>query len=205
MKKRYSIIIIILLIILLGGGVWFGLERNKKEEIKKVERENIVNSEKISEEEIQKLKNNPNLVWYEVPEIGVKFQVSAYGEKALDYKRVYDWGNDIKSVVFYDVLNKKNNNGCGYYKEVRNDIKEKEICDLFVLFRMTSKYNEESRNDAAGFDYFCGSNKIIKSIGISGRGLVLQDRDDVICLNAYQEEKYFNEYGIKLSSFKSLD
>lgn len=55
MKKRYSIIIIILLVILLGGGVWFGLEKNKKEEAKKQETEKQEEVAKAEKEKVSKI------------------------------------------------------------------------------------------------------------------------------------------------------
>ncbi len=96
MKKRYSIIIIILLIILLGGGVWFGLERNKKEEIKK--------QEVIKQEEI---KTDPK----EISEIDTSDWQTYKDEKyGFEIKHNPNWeikkvpapgiGGDWSSVVF---------------------------------------------------------------------------------------------------------
>ncbi|MCX6761295.1 MAG: hypothetical protein NTY33_00400 [Candidatus Moranbacteria bacterium] len=214
MNKKALIALFVLLIILAFGMGFLKWKSVKKAEMAKqvaiqqqeeeAKKQNSITN-KLSEEEIQKLKNDKTLVWYEVPELGVQFQVTAYGKKALAYKRIYSLGENINSLIFVDSMNEKNNNLCHFMsKEIHED---DGLCDdgVFYLFSMKSYVNERSKKPYIGAYYFCGSNKIVKSLNDNGGGMILKENDNVICLNGFDENKYFKEYGIVLSSFKPLD
>lgn len=70
-----------------------GVENDVEEEAK----EDLNNNKETegSKEEIEKLKNDNSLVWYEVPELGIKFKVTPYTKEDLKYFK------ENESVYFY--------------------------------------------------------------------------------------------------------
>ncbi|GEM_PF-6339163 len=65
-------------------------EQNQKQEASKEQKENQKQVIKhLSPEEIEKLKKEKDLVWYEIPELGIKFLVTRDIAKIIGYRDFY--------------------------------------------------------------------------------------------------------------------
>ncbi len=59
------------------------IEKLEVEKRKELQQRNIFSQEEL--EEIERLKNDPDLVWYEVPELGIRFKVTPDTKEDLGY------------------------------------------------------------------------------------------------------------------------
>ena len=65
--------------------------QNQKQEVNKKQEENQEQGTKhLSPEEIEKFKKEKDLVWYEIPELGIKFKVAPEIKDDLIYKKIND-------------------------------------------------------------------------------------------------------------------
>lgn len=96
-KKSIASIILILAFIILGGVFWYF---NIKKGSKKIfnSKENDKNSKLILEDRREEI-NQDKLVWYEIPELGIKFKISGNIKNELIYS--YRGNDDSYGVVLF--------------------------------------------------------------------------------------------------------
>ena len=177
MNKRNLIIGIIVLMALVGGVVLWSQksnqqdtkqqtkkevdkqvqeqstqEQNQKQEVNKEQKENqeqVINH--LSPKEIEKLKKEKDLVWYEIPELGIKFLVTKDTKEDLDYfikKSSLPYNIKHKYVyLFYKSLIRFNNEDwCGFKRKT----KENNCSSIGIDIRKIADINAP----ADGCDYF---------------------------------------------------
>ena len=113
-KKSVAVIFVLLTVVVTG---WFLVSQNSKnkqskqsekqnseiskemvsqnkqgEQEVRMERETVQTKPQLSKEEIEKSKKEKDLVWYEIPELGVKFLVTRNMKKNLVYKMINNKG-----------------------------------------------------------------------------------------------------------------
>ncbi len=160
-------------------------EQNQKQEVNKEQKENqeqVINH--LSPKEIEKLKKEKDLVWYEIPELGIKFLVTKDTKNDLKYSykefRGYRHNNNylkVKSVMLYSSSETdKNLSNCTFSEDTGwscgwidiSLVQKKELYDFF-------KHNKKLKNSWC--DNFRGSFYVNEYIG---------------CVNLSREEvKYY--------------
>ena len=124
MNKKITIGIILGLAVV-AGGFWYvqryiqddsqevANSEQEKVEISENEnnQENQISTKQLTKEETEKLKKEKDLVWYEIPELGIKFLVTEDTKNDLRYSykefRGYRHDNDylkVKSIMLYSSL-----------------------------------------------------------------------------------------------------
>ena len=141
---------------------------NKNSQEKQDNQNKQINTKQLSPEEIEKLKKEKDLVWYEIPELNIKFLVKkeiankigyrdfyvesfkVNGKKLyiVDYykKHYYDTGGNLDS--FAELLAYKLDDSGRYLKNgPHNTTKWQEICPNNILFKNKQEiicYNDDS-------------------------------------------------------------
>lgn len=110
MKKEIIIILSILILAVLAGGFWF-VKNNREVKIvqQKSQDDNIRIKDntkfgtRLTEEEIEIVKNNDYFVWYEIPELGIRFKVTPDTKEDMGYniRYVTEIDNNGKNLTAY--------------------------------------------------------------------------------------------------------
>ena len=165
-KKNLIIGIIVLIILIIGVVLWN--QKNSKQDTKQEVKQQVVKQTQeqkttkeqsvvqkdgnnqnqanghLSPEEIEKLKKEKDLVWYEIPELNIKFLVTKDTKDDLGY--IYKKVNDSFNVTFYSKSETD--------KELTGCILTKDggwSCGLFQLSFMNTrdiyKYNDITKSE----------------------------------------------------------
>ena len=220
-KKVTIVIILILALALVAGGFWCW-QNNKKAEVNQQakqaenqeQQDNAIKirddtrfGARLSEKEIKAIKNNNSLVWYEIPELGIKFKVTLDTKDDLRYiteteKNKETEENEI-TVFFY---NQSTVNFLGNSCLLNNQVKK--TCTEGALSRYSVKLNElyKGRSDTESMLRAC-----------RGSGIIANINEDIICfagpqssvLSKEQQDEYLEtvkdkKFGIYLKTTESI-
>ncbi|MCD6149695.1 hypothetical protein J7J13_02825 [bacterium] len=221
MNKKVTIVIIsILALALVVGEGWYA--RSQKAEanqqvgqVKNQEQQdNAIKIQddtrfgtRLSEKEIKAIKNNNSLVWYEIPELGIKFKTTLDTKDDLRYiteteKNKETEENEI-TVFFY---NQSTVNFLGNSCLLNNQVKK--TCTEGALSRYSVKLNElyKERSDTESMLRAC-----------RGSGIIANINEDIICftgpqssvLSKEQQDEYLEtvkdkKFGIYLKTTESI-
>ncbi len=216
-KKIIITISIILGLTVIVGGFWFvqrfvqddnqqiwnneqekvEVVENGNDEDQKQETENIKTSPQLSPEEIEKLKKEKDLVWYEIPELGIKFLVTKDTKSDLRYtvkSRTDQFGEDSKFVILYnqsEVNFKKKNYNANCFNESGDA-----VCNnAMYLSKISLKYNKYLEDKfGADSDWFCNRD------GKGKQKLLSLDNNYIVCSHFnpqsfnWENEIEYNKY-----------
>ena len=188
-------------------------DQNQKQEVNKEQEENQEQDIKhLSPEEIEKLKKEKDLVWYEIPELGIKFLVTKDTKRDLKYHfTVNEKYKSSSSVVLYS------NGGINYGKYEDGCILHEGgwTCGRILLTSATKEYAKQYKK-RYNRD-FCTNNNDNKPEGV----WIFIDKDKMICFkythaniktvitDSFYKEKFYKKssnktFGIYLNAIQPI-
>jgi hypothetical protein len=194
MNKKVIIgIVLFLILTTLVVGFWFIKNKNKAAINKQQNQNNKIKIDedtrfgtRLTEEEIENIKDGNYFVWYEIPELGIRFKVSEYAESDLKYEIVDE--KDIVSGKEYEIKR------AYIYRQSVVDFLDHEwcfnnndenLCTDGVLSLYDFELNELYKKSNSTNDMLnvCRDTNIISNIGNS-----------IICFTGPQASNFKSEY-----------
>ena len=233
MNTKILIIIGITVLVIIAGSFWYAQnnENNKRDNQEIVDNEQVevvgdiekqeqvknnqeqetenIETEQLSSEEIEKLKQDENLVWYEIPELGIKFLVTKDTKEDLRYSfRKNEKYKGISSVDLYS----HNEVGESEYKYKCRITEDRWSCGRILLTSATKeyvkqyeiKYGRDLCNDLPNDDkiVYLDVNKLI-CFKYTMLGISYVINDSFYKERFYKEDNKSKTFGIYLNTIQS--